>query len=110
MNQDTLGGRTDLPGCPETARSYRRNRQIQIGIIEDDGRAVSAEFQQHRLSGGPPRNVIARSAAPGEANAIRAWVRHDLIAYHWPRPGNKVDDARRHTCGLKALHQRNRDY
>ena len=54
LHQEARGADADLAGIAELGKSKRLGRQIKIGIVEDNGRRMAAQFHRHAL------HVLAR--------------------------------------------------
>ena len=81
LDEEAGGGRADLPGSEEDANHGPVNRPVQVGIIEDNHRALAAQFQrrgaesfsarvEQRLSGG---------AASREGELVQKWVLYEML-------------------------------
>ena len=110
MHENTLGCRAYLSGVKERAERGRAGGQFQVGVIEDHGRTVTAEFQQERLARGTPGDVFARRTAAGKCHGVGAGMRHDLVTNDRPGTGHQIDSPRRHFGLLQALHEFHRDH
>ena len=108
MYQDALRRRADLAGIDEAAGCGRLRRAIEVGVIEDDDRAVAAEFHQLRLAGGALADQLSGRRTAGEADRVGAGIGDDLVADDGARAGHEVEDARRQVRLLDCAHQRDR--
>ena len=66
LDQDARRGRTGLPGVLDAGIHQEGQRGVQVGIGEDDLRALAAEFQRHR------HGVLGRCGLDHRTHADRA--------------------------------------
>ena len=91
---------------PERAR----DRDVQVGVVQQDVRALPAELQRDALHGrrGQLADSPARFCRTGERNSVDQRVRHQLLADVDAAAGKDVEDARRDVAlrhGDRGLHR-----
>src|SRR6266542_2633117 len=83
-----------LPAVTEAVPDHLRDNRRQVGVIQDDGGGLAAEFQGHRLDRGGRElaDPAAGSRGTGEADHVHAAVRGQRLPSLRARPGDHVDN------------------
>ena len=84
-----------LPGRIEDRPGRARDRVVEIGVGEDDVRALAAELERHALErvGSEAHHLGAGRGRAGERDLVDARVAHEVRADRRSVAGNDVDDA-----------------
>jgi hypothetical protein len=69
-DEDALARLADLTGVAEGAERSSLDGQLEIGIVKDDRRTVSAELEQQRLRARLARDSVPDREAAGEADRM----------------------------------------
>ena len=80
MHEEALAGRAALAGAQERGGEARLGRRVDVGVVEDDHRAVAAELEQHRLARRALRDLLAGLDRADEADRVRPRAAGDLVA------------------------------
>ena len=95
VDEQALAGRAALAGAEEARGDGRLGGEVEIGVLEDDHRAVAAELEHRGLAGGRLGDPAAGLGRADEADAVRARVARDLVADDGAGAGDEVEDAGR---------------
>ena len=95
VDEQALAGRAALAGAEEAGGHGRLGCEVEVGVVEDDDRAVAAELEHRRLAGGRLGHAPPGLGRADEADPVRARVARDLVADDRARPGDEVEDPRR---------------
>ena len=69
-DEDPPRGAADLPGVRERRRGDRGGRALQVGVVEDDHRAVAAELEQQVLVPRRAGDRLAGARPAGQADRV----------------------------------------
>ncbi len=70
---------TSAPSCGTCRRSLRRDRRVQIGVVEDDERSVAAELERDVLH---LRGALRHQQLPHLGRACEPELAHDRVGGH----------------------------
>ncbi len=100
--EEPLAGGAALPGAEKRGGQARLGGSFDVCVVQDDHRAVSAQFEERRLACRSCRDVQAGRHRADEADGMRTGITGDLVAYdrtgtehHREHAGGqlRVDDA-----------------
>jgi hypothetical protein len=82
VDEQARGRRAGLAGVPEDAREETVDHPLDVGILEDDGRTLSPEFERHwrHVAGGTLHDALTGHATAGERHNVHILVRHQVFA------------------------------
>ena len=97
LHVETRAGHADLSGVEEDRVRRSADGGFDIGVVENDGRRLAAEFQSDSLDrlGGCPVDEFAGDGGSGERNLVHVGVLHQGRSRGFSVSGDNVDDARR---------------
>lgn len=110
MDEDALGRGADLAGVAEAAGADLRGGHVDIGVGEDDRRAVAAHLEEQRLAGAAAGDDGAGGRRAGEADGVGAGVGDGRVAPYTATKGavrnltrGMATDWARHGLQVNAL-------
>ncbi len=106
VDEQALAGGAALARAEEAGGDGRLGGEIEVGVVEDDHRAVAAELEHRGLAGGGLGDAAPGLGRADEADAVRARVARDLVADGRAGAGDEVEDAGRQVGLGHALGQR----
>src|SRR5690348_12638293 len=84
IHNDAVGTHANLSLVEEPAEHRSRNGAVQVGIIKNNERGISAEFQRHPLYPGPPHrqagNVLSDRGGPSKRDQGWNGMQNESIA------------------------------
>ena len=97
LQQDAAGGRAALAGGAECAPQRAVEREIEIGVVEDDLRVFAAHLERNLLEGGGGalRDQRAHRARAGEADGAHIGMLDQRRSRRRAGAADDVDHARR---------------
>jgi hypothetical protein len=102
---ETRTGGAALTHIEEDRARRAADRNIHVGVGEDDGRRFAAEFQRYllQIAGGRLDDQLADFGRAGECNLVDVRMRRQRRAGGLAKPGQDIDDAIGETGFLNKL-------
>jgi hypothetical protein len=94
LHQEARGRDADLPGVAELGARERLGGQVEVGVVEDDGRRVPAQLHRHALHvrAGERGELLAHRRGTGEGHLADDRVRDEVVADLGRYPVDERDD------------------
>jgi hypothetical protein len=107
LDDEPATRRADLAGVQERRRKRVVNDRLEVGVGEDDVRALAAEFEGDPLhvDRGRRHDRLAAGEAARERHEVNVRALRERLADPVARPEHEVDDALRDAGLVEQLHQ-----
>ena len=108
LYENPIGTDAGLAAIAELRRNRPLDRQVEVGIVEDNERRIAAKLEAEPLDtvGGTPHQKRAYAGRTGKGDLAYRFIRHQLLADLRRHAGYDIDHACRNAGPLRQNAER----